>query len=191
MALVRLPQVEDLAVQCDDLFHLFVLCDFPDSRGDTGRARHEQHAGLYFEDVRVPVFALVLLEGFVEAGTDHVFDADEAGIGFGRVVEKALSHLWEGLVGCWDDEEGRRTIVQVSTVVVGFDATGRVVGICMESIEMSADTLGWGEVLGRGSSGLEDLVCDGLGLALGIVGGWYVLHDGYRCTYLRWLGEGT
>jgi hypothetical protein len=100
VALIRLPQMEDLAVQCDNLFHLFVLCDFPDSLGDTGRAGHEQHAGLYFEDVRMPVFALVLLEGFVEAGTDHVFNTDETGIGFGRVVEKALSHLWEGLVGC-------------------------------------------------------------------------------------------
>jgi hypothetical protein len=65
MTLIRLPQVEDLAVQCDDLFHLFILCDFPDSRGNTGRAGHEQHARLYFKDVRVPVFALVLLEGFV------------------------------------------------------------------------------------------------------------------------------
>jgi hypothetical protein len=100
MTLVRLPQVEDLAIQCDDLFHLFILCDFPDSCGDTSRAGHEQHAGFHFEDVRVPVFALILLESFVEAGTDHIFDTDETGIGFGGVVEKALSYLWAGLVVC-------------------------------------------------------------------------------------------
>jgi hypothetical protein len=74
--------------------------------------------------------------------------------------------------------------------VVGFDTTGRIVGICMEGIEMGANTLGWGKVLGCGSSGLEDLVRDGLGLAFGLVGGWYVLHDGYRCTYLRWIRRG-
>jgi len=51
VTLIRLPQVEDLAVQRNNLFHLFVLCNFPDSSGDTGRAGHEQHARLYFEDV--------------------------------------------------------------------------------------------------------------------------------------------
>jgi hypothetical protein len=99
MTLVCLPQVEDLAVKCDDLFHLLVLCDFPDSCGDTGRPGHEQHARLDFEDVRVPVFAFVRFKSFVEASTDHIFDADETSIGFGRVVEKALSHLWDGLEG--------------------------------------------------------------------------------------------
>jgi hypothetical protein len=81
------------------------------------------------------------------------------------------------LVGCRDGEEKRHTIVQVSTVVVGLDATSRVIGICMESIEVCADTLGWGEVLCSGSSSLEDLVCDGLGLALGLVGGRDVIHN--------------
>jgi hypothetical protein len=80
VALVRLPQVEDLAVESDDLFHLFVFRDFPDGLGDTGRAGHEQHTGLDFEDVRVPVLALVRLQGFVETSTDHVFDADETSI---------------------------------------------------------------------------------------------------------------
>jgi hypothetical protein len=61
--------------------------------------------------------------------------------------------------------------------VVGFDATSRVVRICMEGIEVSADTLGRGEVLCRASSGFEDFVCDGLGLTLGLVGGWDLLHD--------------
>jgi len=77
---VRLPQVENLAVECDNLFHLFVLCNFPDSCGDTGRTGHEQHARFDFEDVRVPVFTLVGFQGFVQAGADHVFDADETSI---------------------------------------------------------------------------------------------------------------
>jgi hypothetical protein len=82
-----------------------------------------------------------------------------------------------GLVGCRDGEESRHTIVQVSTVVVGLDTTGRVVGICMECIEMGADTFGRGEVLCSGSSGFEDLVLDRLGFTLGLVGGGDVLHD--------------
>lgn len=80
VALVRLPQVKDLAVESDDLFHLFVLCDFPDGLGDTGRAGHEQHARLDFEDVRVPVLTLFGFQGFVKASTDHVFDADETSV---------------------------------------------------------------------------------------------------------------
>ena len=51
VTLIRLPQVEDLAVQRNNLFHLFVFCDFPDSRRNTSRSGHEQHARLYFEDV--------------------------------------------------------------------------------------------------------------------------------------------
>ena len=76
-----------------------------------------------------------------------------------------------------DGVNRRHTIVQVSTVVVGLDATSRVVGICMEGIEVCADTLGRGEVLCRCSSSFEDLVCDGLGLALGLVGSGDILHD--------------
>jgi hypothetical protein len=73
----------------------------------------------------------------------------------------------------------RHTIVQMCTVVVGLDATSRIIGICMESIEMSANTLGWGKVLCRASSGFENLVCERLGLTLGLVGGWDLLHDGW------------
>ena len=80
VTLVRLPQVEDLAVESNDIFHLFVLSDFPDSLGDTGWTRHEQHARLDFENVRVPVFAFFRFQGFVETSTDHVFDADEASV---------------------------------------------------------------------------------------------------------------
>jgi hypothetical protein len=46
----------------------------------------------------------------------------------------------------------------------------------MEGIEMSADTLGRGEVLCRASSSFEDFVCERLGLTLGLVGGWDILH---------------
>jgi hypothetical protein len=80
MALVCLPQVEDLAVKGNNFFHLLVLCDFPDSLGDTGRAGHEQHARFDFKDMRVPVFALFRFQGFVEACTDHVFDTDETSV---------------------------------------------------------------------------------------------------------------
>jgi hypothetical protein len=80
VALVRLPKVVDLAVQSDDFFHLLVLGNFPDSFGDTSGARHEEHARLDFKDVRVPEFALFVVQGFVEAGTNHVFDTDETSI---------------------------------------------------------------------------------------------------------------
>lgn len=95
VTLVCLPQVEDLAVQCDNVFHLFVLCNFPDSCRNTSGTGHKEHARLDFEDVRVPVFALFVLKGFVETGADHVLDADETGVWFWRVVEEALSHLWK------------------------------------------------------------------------------------------------
>lgn len=100
VTLIRLPQVEDLAVQRNNLFHLFVLCDFPDGGGNTGRAGHEQHARLYFEDVRVPIFAFLGFQGFVEASADHVFDADETSVWLGRIIEEALSNLWMRLAGC-------------------------------------------------------------------------------------------
>jgi len=47
------------------------------------RTGHDQHAALDFEDVGVPSFALLGLEGGVQVGGDHVFDADEAGVGKG------------------------------------------------------------------------------------------------------------
>lgn len=93
VTLVRLPKVVDLAVQSDDLFHLLVLGNFPDSLGDTSRTRHKEHARLDFENVRVPELALFVVQCFVETGADHVLDTDETSIGLGRVVEKALSHL--------------------------------------------------------------------------------------------------
>ena len=80
VALVRLPKVVDFAVQSDDLFHLLVLSNFPDSLRDTSRTRHEEHSRLDFEDVRVPEFALFVIQGFVEAGANHVLDTDETSI---------------------------------------------------------------------------------------------------------------
>jgi hypothetical protein len=62
----------------------------------------------------------------------------------------------------------------------------------MEGIEMGADTFGRGEVLCRGSSGFEDLVLYGLGLALGLVGGRDVLHGGWLivdCFFVVYLLE--
>lgn len=44
--------------------------------------------------MRVPEFALVLGQGAVEAGGDHVFDADEAGVGGGGIVDEALAEVW-------------------------------------------------------------------------------------------------
>jgi hypothetical protein len=60
----------------------------------------------------------------------------------------------------------------------------------MEGIEVSADTLGRGKVLCRASSAFEDFVCEGLGLTLGLVGGWDVLHDEEMYLLeMYWRGE--
>lgn len=42
----------------------------------------------------MPELALVGVKGFEERGADHVFDADEAGIGGGGVVDEALANVW-------------------------------------------------------------------------------------------------
>ena len=41
----------------------------------------------------VPELALTGFEGFVEGGGDHVFDADEAGVGKRGVVDEALTDV--------------------------------------------------------------------------------------------------
>lgn len=46
----------------------------------------------------VPEFALGLVEGFEEGAGDHVFDADEAGVGGGAVVDETLADVWSGVV---------------------------------------------------------------------------------------------
>lgn len=44
--------------------------------------------------MRVPKLALRLGEGVVDFGGDHVFEPDETGVGFGGVVEEALSDIY-------------------------------------------------------------------------------------------------
>lgn len=44
----------------------------------------------------VPELALTGVKGLVESGSDHVFDADEAGVGFRGVVDEALAYVWKG-----------------------------------------------------------------------------------------------
>lgn len=60
-----------------------------------GGAGHDEHAGFYFEDVGVPEFAFVWGESCVELRGYHVFDADEAGVWGGGVVEDALADVYE------------------------------------------------------------------------------------------------
>jgi len=56
---------------------------------------HDQHPGLDFEDVAVPELALFGIEGFEEGGADHVFDANEAGVGVRGVVDETLADIWD------------------------------------------------------------------------------------------------
>lgn len=44
----------------------------------------------------VPKLAFVSVESFVESCADHVFDTDDAGIGLGAVVDKALADIYQG-----------------------------------------------------------------------------------------------
>ena len=89
-----------------------------------------------------------------------------------------VAPLGVGLVRWQTRRQRYGTIVQVSTVVVGLDTTSRIIGVGVESIQMGADSLWWGKVLCCASSSLEDLVCERLGLAFGLVGGRDVLHGG-------------
>ena len=93
VTLVRLPQMEDFAIQMDHLLHLSVLGNLPDGLGYTGWTWHEKHAGFNFEDVRMPKLALFLVECLIESRCDHVFDTNKASIWFRRVVENALADL--------------------------------------------------------------------------------------------------
>ncbi len=56
-------------------------------------AWHDQHATFDFEDVGVPELALVGVQGFVEGGADHIFDANEAGVGGRCVIDEALADV--------------------------------------------------------------------------------------------------
>lgn len=97
IAAVDLPEMVRFAVQADDLLHLFRLGGLPDAGREAVGARHDQHPALDFEDVAVPEAALGGVEGFVEDGADHVFDADEARVGEGGVVDEALADVCAGV----------------------------------------------------------------------------------------------
>jgi hypothetical protein len=73
--------MDDLAVKLDDLFHLSVLSGFPCCRrhGRLG-VWHDEHPGLDLINVGVPEATLRRVEGLVQRGCDHVFDADETSI---------------------------------------------------------------------------------------------------------------
>ncbi len=81
------------AVQLDQLFHFFVLGEFPDRIGHTDGDGHDGHAAFNFEDVAVPEFAFGGVEFFVDFGADHVFNTDYAGVGFGGVIDEALAEV--------------------------------------------------------------------------------------------------
>lgn len=94
-------------------------------------ARHDEHAALDLEDMAVPALALFRLECGVQVGRDHVFDADEAGVGERRVVEDALAHVGG----------------EVGAVVVCFDVAAGVGGVGVEGVEVGADVFEGCEVL--------------------------------------------
>ena len=94
IAPVNLPEVIDLAVELNDLFHFSGLGLVPSCLGNQSRRLgHYEHAGFDFEDVRVPEFALLCIEGLVERGGNHVLDAEDAGPWVGTVVQNALSDV--------------------------------------------------------------------------------------------------
>ena len=127
----------DLPIELNHLLHLGRLGLLPQSLGDERRRLgHDQHARLDLEDVAVPQAALVLGQGLVEVGLDHVLDADQTGAGRGAVVQQALADV----------------LGEVAAVVVGLDNAGRVRGVDVEGVEVGADVLEGGEVLGQSVS---------------------------------------
>ena len=91
--LVHLPEMVRLAIQANDILHLFRFGDFPRGAGDVG-VRHDKHPALDFEDVTVPELTLFCVESGVKLGGDHIFDADEAGVFGGGVVDEALADVY-------------------------------------------------------------------------------------------------
>ena len=96
----------------------------------------------------MPVFSLFWGEGFKEGGRDHVLDADEAGVGFVRVVEETLADIVILTMVSRLEPGGYGLHTEVSAVVVRLDATVRLMGVCMEGIQVSANTLNRSKVLG-------------------------------------------
>lgn len=90
--------------------------------------------------MRVPELAFFFVEGCVEPGGYHVFDADEAGTRRGGVVKEALADFF----------------VDVAAEVVSFDDAGWVGGVDVEGVEVGAYTFEGCEVLGEGGTGFKN-----------------------------------
>lgn len=88
---------------------------------------------LDLKDMRVPELAFFGIEGGVELGGDHVFDADETSVGGGGVVDEALADV----------------VRDVGAVMVCFDGAGGVGGVDVECVEVCADVVYGGEALRR------------------------------------------
>jgi hypothetical protein len=69
---VGLPEMVDLAIQVDDFLHFLVFGYLPYRLGNSRRLRHDEHARLDFEDMRVPQLLFFRVKGFVEFGGNHV-----------------------------------------------------------------------------------------------------------------------
>lgn len=59
-----------------------------------------------------------------------------------RIVDERAAQMWQRA-----NAVGMRTFCQMTAVVICFDEALGVVGVDMESVEMSADAFDWGEVL--------------------------------------------
>lgn len=89
---IRLPQVVHLSIQIHDLLHLVVLGYLPCAFGYSA-VGHDEHSRLDLVRMRMPQFALFLVECFIELGCDHVLNPYEAGVGLVRVVEETLAYV--------------------------------------------------------------------------------------------------
>lgn len=94
IAAIHLPKVVRLAVQRRHVVHLGRLGRVPRDVGHHCGRGHDEHAALDFEFVRVPEVFFFFGERAEEARGDHVFEADEARVGVGGVVEEALSDVF-------------------------------------------------------------------------------------------------
>lgn len=84
-----------------DLLHLGRLGRLPGLLQSGARgSRHDEHAGLDLEDMRVPELSLRRREGFIQLGCYHVFDAYELGVWAGPVVQDALPYVCRLVNNC-------------------------------------------------------------------------------------------
>lgn len=133
------PKIPHLPIQLNNLLHLRILRDPPHSLRHRRRRRHHQHPALDLKHMRVPHLALLGIQLLVQPRRHHIFDPDQPRVRVRRVVQQALSHFF----------------VHVCAVVVRFRDYRRRVEVCVESVEVCADSLGRGE-----------------GLAVFVGGGW-------------------